>query len=151
MSKKCVPTARPTDAFDDGKGLASCYDVIATLEHQVRTARALLDELADRPSPETQASTSVVVDYCAELRAEAVEVVKATEMLQHDVCGPAHSMIQRGEQAEVGALLERIQGLWAQLPGTRRRSRVHKALVQRIEVESAAYLKLADAARGVVS
>jgi hypothetical protein len=32
---------------------------------------------------------SMVVDYCAELRAEAVEVVKASEMLQSEVCGRA--------------------------------------------------------------
>jgi hypothetical protein len=149
MAKKCVSTPRSADASDGGMGLASCYDVIATLEHQLRTARALLDALTERRSPETPAPMSVIVDYCAELRAEAVEVVNATETLQSDVCGPAHSMIKMGEQAEVTALLERIQGFWAQLPGTRPESKAHKALVDRIQTESAAYLKLADAARGV--
>ena len=69
--------------------VASCYDLISMLEHQLRTARALLDELRERSSPVTQSSISMVVDYCAQLRAEAVEVVKASEMLQSEVCGPA--------------------------------------------------------------
>jgi uncharacterized pyridoxal phosphate-containing UPF0001 family protein len=68
--------------------VASCYDLISMLEHQLRTARALLDELRERSSPVTQMSMSMVVDYCAELRAEAIEVVKASEMLQNEVCGP---------------------------------------------------------------
>ena len=72
-------------ALDD---VAFCYDLISMLEHQLRTARALLDELRQRSSPVTQTSRSMVVDYCAELRAEAVEVVKASEMLQSEVCGP---------------------------------------------------------------
>jgi hypothetical protein len=49
--------------------VASCYDLISMLEHQLRTARALLDELRERSSQVTQ--MSMVVDYCAELRAEA--------------------------------------------------------------------------------
>jgi hypothetical protein len=73
-------------ALDD---VASCYDLISMLEHQLRTARALLDELRARSSPITETSMSMVVDYCAELRAEAVEVVKASEMLQSEVCGRA--------------------------------------------------------------
>ena len=77
---------------ENAKGFASCYDLISMLEHQLRTARALLDELRERPSPVTQTSMSLVVDCCAELRAEAVEVVKASEMLQGEVCGPADSV-----------------------------------------------------------
>ena len=69
--------------------VASCYDLISMLEHQLRTARALLDELRERSSQVTQ--MSMVVDYCAELRAEAIEVVKAAEMLQNEVCGPVSS------------------------------------------------------------
>ena len=87
-----------TSSRDDGcllmvglDDVASCYDLISMLEHQLRTARALLDELRERSSPVTQMSMSMVVDYCAELRAEAVEVVKASEMLQNDVCGPVSS------------------------------------------------------------
>jgi hypothetical protein len=91
----------------------------------------------------------LVVDYCAELRAEAVDAVKATEMLQSDVCGPASSMSKTSAQAEVNVLLERLQGFWAQLRRTRPESKPHKALVDRIQMASAAYLKLADAARGV--
>ena len=75
--------------------------------------------------------------------------MKATVTLQSDVCGPAHSESTTMAQVEVGALLERIQGFWAQLPSTRPQSKVHKTLLERIELESAAYLKLADAARGV--
>ena len=149
MSKKCVSAARPTNVSEDPNGLSSCYDLISMLEHQLRTARALLDELTERSSPVTQTSTSVVVDYCAELRAEAVEVVKATEMLQGEVCGPADSMRKMSAHAEVNALLERIKGFWAQLPRTRPDSKSRKALVDKIHVESAAYLKIADAARGV--
>ena len=80
---------------------------------------------------------------------EAVEVVKATEMLQGEVCGPADSMRKMSAHAEVNALLERIKGFWAQLPRTRPDSKSRKALVDKIHVESAAYLKIADAARGV--
>lgn len=84
-----ISICRPTHVPEHAKGLASCYDVISMLEHQLRTARALLDELRERPSAET--SMALVVDYCAELRAEAVEVVKASEMLQGEVCGPPTS------------------------------------------------------------
>lgn len=91
-AKTCVAAAGPTHVPENAKGLTSCYDLISMLEHQLRTARALLDELRERSSPVTQTSMSLVVDYCAELRAEAVEVVKASEMLQGDVCGPADSM-----------------------------------------------------------
>lgn len=64
------------------------------LEHQVRTARALLDELRERRSPVTQTSMSLVVDCCAVLRAEAAEVVKASEMLQGEACGPGRARWQ---------------------------------------------------------
>ena len=147
-ARTCVAAAQPTHVPDNAKGLASCYDVISMLEHQLRTARALLDELRERRSPVTQTSMSLVVDYCAELRAEAVEVVKASEMLQGEVCGPADSMRIGNAHGEVNALLERIKGHWAQLPRTRPDSKPHKALVDKIHVESAAYLKIADAARG---
>ena len=91
---------------------------------------------------------SLVVDYCAVLRAEAAEVVKASEMLQGEVCGPADSMRMGNAHGEVNALLERIKGHWAQLPRRRPDSKPHQALVDKIHVESAAYLKIADAARG---
>lgn len=90
-AKTCVAAAGPTHVPEHAKGLTSCYDLISMLEHQLRTARALLDELRERSSPVTQTSMSLVVDYCAELRAEAVEVVKASEMLQGEVCGLADS------------------------------------------------------------
>jgi hypothetical protein len=50
--------------------------------------------------------------------------------------------------AEVNAVLERIRSLWAQLPGSRRGSKLHKALLARIQAETAAYLRITDAARG---
>jgi hypothetical protein len=144
MVKKSVSSVRPVYAPK-----ASCYDLISMLEHQLRTARMLLGELSESSSGVTQRSTSLIVDYCAELRAEAVEVVKATAMLQDEVCGPADSMRKMNTHAEINALLERITGFWAQLPRTRPDSKAHQALVGKIQVESAAYLKMADAERGV--
>jgi hypothetical protein len=79
-ARTCVAAARPTHVPENAKGLASCYDVISMLEHQLRTSRALLDALKERPSPVTQTSMSLVVDYCAELRAEAVEVASRTDV-----------------------------------------------------------------------
>ncbi len=79
-------TAATTTINTSEESRASCYDVISMLEHQLRTARALLDELTDQGSPATHASKLVVADYCKELRAEAVEVVKATAMLHDEVC-----------------------------------------------------------------
>ena len=149
MPKKCVSAPRPATASEDAKDLSSCYDLISMLEHQLRTARALLDELAQRRSPPSRTSTSVVVGRCAELRAEAVEVLIATEMLQDEVCGPANSMSTMHAREDVSAMVERIAGFWAQLPGTRPDSKLHKALLAKINVESAAYLKIADAARGI--
>jgi hypothetical protein len=149
MSKKCGSAARPAKVPAGGMSRSSCYDMVSMLEQQLRTARALLDELTQQPTPVAQTS-AVVLDYCAKLRAEAVEVVKATEMLQDEVCGPAASMKkQMTAHAEVGALLERIKTFWAELPQTLPNSKRHKALVDKIHVASAAYLKIADAARGV--
>jgi hypothetical protein len=148
MSKKCDSPSQ-TDTSDEEKGRASCHSVIGALEHQLQTARALRDELTGRASPVTERSRSLVVDYCAELRLEAVEVMKATVTLQSDVCGPAHSERTMTAQADGDAMLERIRSFWTQLPRTRPQSKVHKALIERIELESAAYLKLADSARGV--
>ena len=82
---------QPINVPEDVKGLASCHDLISMLEQELRTARALLHELTERRLPVTQTATSSVVGYCAKLRAEAVEVVKATEMLEGAVCDPADS------------------------------------------------------------
>jgi hypothetical protein len=118
------------------------------LEHQLRTARALLGELAERTVPVTR-STVLVVDYCAELRTEAVEIVNAAEMLQREVCSPAHSQQTIDAHEEINAILRRVTGFWAQLAGVPRKSKRHRALSEQIRMESAAYLKIADAARGV--
>ena len=84
MSEKDEAATTPIDKSEESR--ASCFDVISMLEHQLRTARALLDALTDQGSPATQASMVVVADYCKELRAEAIEVVKATAMLHDEVC-----------------------------------------------------------------
>jgi hypothetical protein len=89
------------------------------------------------------------MDYCALLRAEAVEVVKGTSMLQRDVCDPADSMRKISAQGEVHALLERIQAFWTKLRRTRPDSKLRQTLLNKIHVDSAKYLKIADAARGV--
>ena len=146
MSKKCAATSPPHTVPESAT--SSCYDLVSMLEHQLRTARALLDELTQRSVPGTQ-STVLVVDYCADLRAEAVEVVSAAEMLQREVCSPAYSLREMNAHKEIDALLDRISGLWAQLPGVAPGSKPHAALLEKIHIESAAYLKLADAARGV--
>jgi hypothetical protein len=51
--------------------------------------------------------------------------------------------------AEVNALLDRMTGFWARLPKCVPDSKLHKELLEKIRVEAAAYLKIADAARGV--
>ena len=61
----------------------------------------------------------------------------------------ASEMRKINAQGEVYALLNRIQAFGTQLTGTRPDSKLRKTLINKIHVDSAAYLKIADAARGV--
>ena len=73
-------------ATQDTSGLTACFDLISTLERELRTAKALRDELAQLDSA-TLASPATVRKFCRQLLDDAVEVVQATATVQDEVCG----------------------------------------------------------------
>ena len=73
-------------ATQDTSGLTACFDLISMLERELRTANALRDELAQLDSAGV-ASPATVRKFCRQLLDDAVEVVRATAVVQDEVCG----------------------------------------------------------------
>jgi hypothetical protein len=73
-------------ATQETSGLTACFDLISTLERELRTAKALRDELAQLDSADF-ASPATVRTFCRQLLDDAVEVVRATAKVQDEVCG----------------------------------------------------------------
>jgi len=70
-------------ATQDKSGLTACYDVIATLERQMRVANQLREQLefgADAPD-----STQRINDLSESLLTSAVESARATATLREEV------------------------------------------------------------------
>jgi hypothetical protein len=72
-------------ATQDTGGLTACFDLISTLERELRTANALRDELAQLDAGPNSPTT--VRRFCRQLLDDAVEVVRATALVQDEVCG----------------------------------------------------------------
>jgi len=72
-------------ATQDTSGLTACFDLISTLERELRTANALRDELAQLDAGPNSPTT--VRRFCRQLLDDAVEVVRATALVQDEVCG----------------------------------------------------------------
>jgi hypothetical protein len=75
-------------ATQDTGGLTACCDLITKLERELKTAQALREELTQLDSAQ-QSVTSTVRGHCRQLLDDAVEVVRATAMVQDEVCGLA--------------------------------------------------------------
>jgi hypothetical protein len=73
-------------ATQDTSGLTACFDLISTLERELRTANALRDQLAQLDSAGVDSPTTVRT-FCRQLLDDAVEVVRATALVQDEVCG----------------------------------------------------------------
>ena len=73
-------------ATQDTSGLTACFDLVSTLERELRTANALRDELAQLDSAGPNSPTTVR-RFCRQLLDDAVEVVRATALVQDEVCG----------------------------------------------------------------
>ena len=66
--------------------MTACFDLISMLERELRTAKALRDELAQLDSAGL-ASPATVRKFCRQLLDDAVEVVRATATVQDELCG----------------------------------------------------------------
>ena len=70
----------------DTSGLTACFDLISMLERELRTAKALRDVLAQLDSA-SLAPPAMVRKFCRQLLDDAVEVVRATAIVQDEVGG----------------------------------------------------------------
>ena len=66
--------------------MTACFDLISMLERELRTAKALRDELTQLDAVAPTASPAVR-RFCRQLLDDAVEVVQATAIVQDELCG----------------------------------------------------------------